>query len=213
MWEFEAKRCPANKASKKFEKYNMIEMKGQKIGIIGYGDIGQSCGRLAASVGMEVTGIRRSARAEGFVDAHGVRVFGEAALDDVLHTSDFIVGVLPGTSATAHFFDKHIFNKMKNDAVFINIGRGSTQNETDIVAALTSGTIRGAALDVFEVEPLPSSSPLWNLPDDKLLLTPHNADWTDKLLSSTALRFVDIFEKYVANKEILEHLVDVKKGY
>lgn len=207
-----------NKHDKNYEKYNIKEIRGQKAVVIGYGSIGQATGRLCALSGMQVTGIRRTVdpadpSATVMVDAHGVTVRGEARLDAALAEADFVIGVLPGTAATAHYFNRDIFGKMKKDAIFMNIGRGATQNETDLLEAITTGTIAGAAVDVFEVEPLPQSSPLWELPDDKLLLTPHCADWTAELIPDSVRRFMGIYEKTITGQAVNEHTVDVKKGY
>jgi phosphoglycerate dehydrogenase-like enzyme len=85
-----------------------------------------------------------------------------------------VVGVLPKTGDTVNFFDKEFFGKMKPSGVFMNIGRGPTVNEPDLVDALKSKTIAGAVLDVYTVEPLPKESELWGLPN--VLMTPHCAD-------------------------------------
>ncbi|PWU84846.1 hypothetical protein C3747_689g10 [Trypanosoma cruzi] len=83
-----------------------------------------------------------------------------------------------GTEETKRFFNKELFSMMKPSAVYISIGRGITQNEDDLACALRDGVIRGASVDVFEREPLPAESPLWDISDDKLLLTAHSADRT-----------------------------------
>ena len=89
--------------------------------------------------------------------------------------ADFVVGVLPLTPSSIGFFTKDIFAKMKQTAVFMNVGRGKTVNEADLVHALQQGTIGGAVLDVFEAEPLPEESPLWSM--SNVLLYPHTADY------------------------------------
>ncbi|KAL7708086.1 D-isomer specific 2-hydroxyacid dehydrogenase NAD binding domain protein [Lotmaria passim] len=204
-------RLVASKNEKKWDRFNMIEIQEQKVVVIGYGDIGQACGQKAAALGMKVTGIRRSG--DNMVDKHGVMVRGNDALDEAIREADFVVGVLPGTVHTTHFFNKDVFAKMKPSAVFINIGRGQTQCEADIVDALNNGVIRGAALDVFETEPLPKESPLWNLPDDKLLLTSHCADWTDHLMQRTTTRFTDIYTEYATKDKSDAYRVHLEKGY
>ncbi|EPY19572.1 d-isomer specific 2-hydroxyacid dehydrogenase-like protein [Strigomonas culicis] len=190
----------------------MTEVHGQKVAIMGYGDIGQQCGKLAAGLGMQVTGIRRRAP-ETPIDEYGVHVKTEAETDAVVAEADFVVGVLPGTSTTRHYFNKDFFRKMKPSAVFINIGRGMTQHEEDVCEALKNGTIRGAALDVFETEPLPETSPLWEVPDDKLLLSAHCADWTDGLIEHSLKNFTGIFESYSTKGTSDAYAVCVDKGY
>ncbi|KPA82213.1 hypothetical protein ABB37_03332 [Leptomonas pyrrhocoris] len=204
-------RIVESKREKKWDRFNMIEALGEKVVIIGYGDIGQKCGQKAAALGMKVTGIRRSGG--NTVDEHGVTVRGNDALDEAIREADFVVGVLPGTSHTKHFFNKDVFAKMKPSAVFINIGRGQTQCEEDIVGALNNGVIRGAALDVFETEPLPKESPLWTVPDDKLLLTAHSADWTEDVAERPLNRFAEIFNEYVMHGKSDTYTVSLHKGY
>ncbi|KPA82212.1 hypothetical protein ABB37_03331 [Leptomonas pyrrhocoris] len=204
-------RIVESKREKKWDRFNMIEARGEKVVIIGYGDIGQKCGQKAAALGMKVTGIRRSGG--NTVDEHGVTVRGNDALDEAIREADFVVGVLPGTSHTKHFFNKDVFAKMKPSAVFINIGRGQTQCEEDIVGALNNGVIRGAALDVFETEPLPKESPLWTVPDDKLLLTSHCADFTDRLMELTVTRFAEIYKDYATSGRSDAYTVHLEKGY
>ncbi|EPY39103.1 d-isomer specific 2-hydroxyacid dehydrogenase-like protein [Angomonas deanei] len=197
------------KHQKKFEKFNMIPVEGKKVLIYGYGDIGSQCGRLAVGLGMDVTGVRRTVKDP--VDQYGVKVVSDG--DALLGEADFVVGVLPGTEATKQFFNMSLFKRMKPSAVFINIGRGSTQCETDIAEALNTGVIRAAALDVFEVEPLPESSPLWDLPDDKMLLSPHCADFTEDMLKAPVLRFKSIFNDYSTTGRTDAYRVSVEKGY
>eukprot|EP00796_Vickermania_ingenoplastis_P007238 gene7238-5087_t len=200
------------KEDKKWERFSMRRLEGSKMGIFGYGNIGEQCGRLAVSMGMHVTGIKRTAPSNP-IDQFGVCVRGEDATDEVLRESDFIVGVLPATPKTERFFNKALFSKMKPSAVFINIGRGNTQDETDLVEALNNGTIRGAALDVYQVEPLPASSPLWEMPNDKVLLTPHCADLTDDILCISADRFIGIAKELMENNKVTAYTVDTDKGY
>jgi phosphoglycerate dehydrogenase-like enzyme len=204
-------RLVASKNEKKWDRFNIIEIQDQKVLIVGYGDIGQACGKKAAALGMQVTGIRRSG--DNRVDEHGVMVRGNDALDEVIREADFVVGVLPGTVHTKHFFNKDVFAKMKPSAVFINIGRGQTQCEADIVNALSSGVIRGAALDVFETEPLPAESPLWTMPNDKILLSAHCADWTDRLMEQAVKRFTDIYGDYATKGKSDAYCVHPEKGY
>ncbi|ESL05559.1 D-isomer specific 2-hydroxyacid dehydrogenase-protein [Trypanosoma rangeli SC58] len=148
-------RSLSSRAERKWDPFNMVELRGKKVGIIGYGDIGQATARLATAFGMEVTGVRRSAPSEK-KDQHGAHmVYGDAERDRVIRESDFVVNILPGTEETKLFFNKQRFAMMKPSAVYINIGRGITTSGEDLARALRDGIIRGAAVDVFEQEPLP----------------------------------------------------------
>ncbi|KAK7200793.1 d-isomer specific 2-hydroxyacid dehydrogenase- protein [Novymonas esmeraldas] len=204
-------RIVGSKHEKKWDRFNMVELRGQKAVVIGYGDIGQACGQKAVALGMHVTGIRRSG--DNTTDKFGVMVRGNDALDECVREADFVIGVLPGTEHTKHFFNKAFFANMKPSAVFINIGRGVSQCEVDLIDALDNDVIRGAAVDVFEVEPLPKESPMWDVPDSKLLLSAHTADMTGDLVERSAARFVSIFGDYRTHGKVTAHTVCTTKGY
>ncbi|ORC93560.1 D-isomer specific 2-hydroxyacid dehydrogenase-protein [Trypanosoma theileri] len=206
-------RLLASRAEHKWDPFNMIELRGQKMGILGYGDIGQATAKLAVAMGMEVTGVKRSAPTAN-VDELGVHVVhGDAERDRVIRESDFVVSILPGTEETKEFFNKERFAMMKPSAIFINIGRGITQNEVDLAMALRNGVIAGAAVDVFAVEPLPADSPIWEIGDDKLLLSAHSADRTVDLVPSSVRRFIGLVEKYVKTGKLDTYLVELGRGY
>ena len=125
--------------------------------IVGYGDIGASCGRICKVMGTKIIGVKR--RPEQTPEEHKAfcdELVGLDQLDRVLSEADYVVGVLPGVADTRNFFNMDsCFSKMKAGSVFMNIGRGSTVVESDLIAALKNGNIKGAVLDVFQVEPLP----------------------------------------------------------
>jgi phosphoglycerate dehydrogenase-like enzyme len=125
---------------------------------------------LLAAFGVTVlaTDARRTSAPEGVAELHK-----PDALDDLLPRADFVILTVPHTPATEGFFNTARFARMKKSAFFINIGRGMTTRLDDLVGALNAGTIAGAALDVYEIEPLPSDHPLWTMPN--VLLTPHMA--------------------------------------
>jgi phosphoglycerate dehydrogenase-like enzyme len=138
--------------------------------IVGVGGIGAETARLLAAFGVTVlaTDARRSTAPDGVAELHRPE-----ALDELLPRADFVILTVPHTPATEGFFNRARFRRMKPTAFFINIGRGMTTKLDDLVAALEAGEIAGAALDVYEHEPLPSEHPLWTLPN--VLLTPHMA--------------------------------------
>jgi phosphoglycerate dehydrogenase-like enzyme len=138
--------------------------------VVGVGGIGAEAARLLAAFGVTVLGTdaRRTAAPAGMAELHPPE-----ALDTLLPRADFVILTVPHTPATEGFFDRARFRRMKPSAFFINIGRGKTTRLDDLVAALQAGEIAGAALDVFEQEPLPREHPLWGLPN--VLLTPHMA--------------------------------------
>ena len=138
--------------------------------IVGVGGIGAETARLLAAFGVTVlaTDARRTAAPEGVAELHKPE-----ALDDLLPRADFVILTVPHTPATEGLFNRARFQKMKPSAFFINIGRGMTTRLDDLVAALEAKEIGGAALDVYEIEPLPTEHPLWTMPN--VLLTPHMA--------------------------------------
>jgi len=138
--------------------------------IVGVGGIGAETARLLAAFGVTVlaTDARRAAPPEGVAEMHPPE-----ALDELLPRADFVILTVPHTPATEGFFNAARFARMKESAFFINIGRGMTTRLDDLVVAVRDGGIAGAALDVYEIEPLPADHPLWTLPN--VLLTPHMA--------------------------------------
>lgn len=138
--------------------------------IVGVGGIGGEIARLAAGFGITVIGIdeRRTDKPEGVAELHRA-----GALDSLLPRADFVILTVPHTPETEGFMNRARFQRMKKSAFFINIGRGMTTRLDDLVAALAAGEIAGAALDVYEIEPLPADHPLWTMPN--VLLTPHTA--------------------------------------
>ncbi len=140
--------------------------------IVGVGGIGAEAARLASAFGMTVlaTDARRTDTPPGVAELHRPE-----ALDALLPRADFVILTVPHTPATEGFFDRAKFRRMKRSAVFINIGRGMTTRLDDLVAALRAGEIAGAALDVFEIEPLPAGHPLWAM--ENVIITPHMAGY------------------------------------
>jgi phosphoglycerate dehydrogenase-like enzyme len=138
--------------------------------IVGVGGIGAETARLCAAFGMHVMGVdaRRRDAPPGVL-----KLDGPDALDSLLPLADFVILTVPHTPETEGFMHRARFSRMKRTAFFVNIGRGLTTRLDDLVAALRAGEIAGAALDVFEQEPLPADHPLWTLPN--VLITPHTA--------------------------------------
>jgi D-2-hydroxyacid dehydrogenase (NADP+) len=141
---------------------------GQTALIVGYGAIGEHCGRLLAALGMRVHGVRRDPSRGG---AFAERVFGVEALLEAVTAADHVACVLPGDTGTDSLLGAPAFARMKPTAYVYNLGRGNAVDAPALVSALKSGQIAGAFLDVVPEEPLPASSPLWDVPN--LYLTPH----------------------------------------
>jgi phosphoglycerate dehydrogenase-like enzyme len=154
------------------ENTGVVHLPDATLLLVGVGGIGAETARVAAAFGMTVIGTdaRRAAPAPGVSE-----LYGPEALDTLLPRADFVVLTVPHTPATEGLMDRERFRRMKQDGFFINIGRGRTTKLDDLVAALEAGEIAGAALDVFEEEPLPADHPLWTMPN--VLITPHMAGY------------------------------------
>ncbi len=143
------------------------EIYGATLGIVGLGEIGREIAKKASVFGMRVLGVKRTPKALEYAD----QVYGPEDIGEVFEKSDYVINLLPSTQATEKLIDKKLFDRMDPGACFINMGRGRTVNEDDLAEALRSGKIRAAVSDVFDVEPLPEDSPLWDL--ENMIITPH----------------------------------------
>jgi D-2-hydroxyacid dehydrogenase (NADP+) len=170
------------------------ELSGKTIGILGIGRIGTKIAALAKAFGMSVLPFDRKRN----------------NLKKVMKESDFVVNCLPATKDTYRMLDKTILGLMKKTTVFINIGRGDTVDEAALIKLLEKNKIAGAGLDVFEQEPLPSSSKLWKLPN--VVLTPHSAGSTPHYTDRVIEIFCTNLRAYLRRKP-MPTLVDKKKGY
>ena len=165
--------------------------------IVGVGGIGAETARLLAAFGVTVlaTDARRTTAPEGVAELHKPE-----ALDDLLPRADFVILTVPHTPATEGFFNRARFARMKKTAFFINIGRGMTTRLDDLVAALNAGEIGGAALDVYEQEPLPAAHPLWTMPN--VLMTPHMAGHGPYLNDRRFQIMVDNCQAFAAGRQM-----------
>jgi phosphoglycerate dehydrogenase-like enzyme len=174
------------------------------LGIVGLGAIGAEVSRRARAFGMTVRAVDRypeRARAPEGIEA----VWGMDRLADLLGASDFVVIAAPHTPETAGLFRAETLARMKPSGYLINIGRGAIVVLDDLVAALRAGRLAGAALDVFEVEPLPADHPLWDFPN--VILTPHTAGYSTAIARrhlATLVANVGLF----ARGEPLANVVD-----
>jgi phosphoglycerate dehydrogenase-like enzyme len=175
--------------------------------IVGVGGIGGEAARLAAAFGMRVIGVdeRRAEKPPGVAELHRA-----AALDDLLPRADFVILTVPHTPETEGFMNRARFRRMKKSAFFINIGRGMTARLDDLVAALEAGEIAGAALDVYEKEPLPADHKLWTMPG--VLLTPHTAGHGPYLDDRRYEVFSDNCRRFLAG-QALRNVVDKSRWF
>ena len=165
--------------------------------IAGVGGIGAETARLLAAFGVTVlaTDARRASAPAGVRELHPPE-----ALDTLLPRADFVILTVPHTPATEGFFNRDRFAKMKKSAFFINIGRGMTTKLDHLVEALNAGSIAGAALDVYEQEPLPAAHPLWTMPN--VLMTPHMAGYGPYLNDRRFQIMVDNCRSFAAGRAL-----------
>lgn len=179
------------------------------IAVIGLGDIGCHFAKMSKALGAYVIGVkRRASDCPEYVD----ELYTTEELDRVLPRADVVFSVLPGTPATTHIFTAERFKAMKDSAIFINCGRGSAVELGVLYEALRNRDIAAAAVDVFEVEPLPAEHPLWGL--DNLMLTPHAAGFFH--LKDTLELIVDIAAENLdvcLNGGKYRNVVDFETGY
>ena len=175
--------------------------------IVGVGGIGAETARLLSALGVTVlaTDARQATAPAGVAELHRPE-----ALDDLLPRADFVILTVPHTPATEGFFNRARFQRMKKSAFFINIGRGMTTRLDDLVAALNAGEIAGAALDVYEQEPLPADHPLWLTPN--VLMTPHMAGYGPYLDDRRFEIMMENCRSFAAGKP-LRNVVDKKSWF
>ncbi|MBL0370407.1 glyoxylate/hydroxypyruvate reductase A [Rhizobium sp. KVB221] len=187
---------------------NQPEAAELTVGMMGMGVLGSDAARKLKVMGFNVLGWSRSGR-----PVEGIEMYSESGLDEFLSKTDILVGLLPLTADTANIFDAKLFAKLRKHGplggpVFINAGRGGSQVEADLAEALKTGVLKGASLDVFQIEPLPDTSPFWTL--SNVILTPHSAADSDvSALFAYVEKQIDRFER----GEPMENLVARDAGY
>jgi phosphoglycerate dehydrogenase-like enzyme/glyoxylase-like metal-dependent hydrolase (beta-lactamase superfamily II) len=182
-------------------------LRGKTMLVVGLGGIGTEVARLAAAAEMRVTGIRSSRRSgPPFVDRVGLT----EDLSAFAAEADVVVNCLPMTPDTTDIFNEALFEAMKTTAIFVNVGRGGTVETDALIAALSSGKIAGAGLDVTDPEPLPDGHPLWKAPN--VIITPHYAAWSDAGRERRWLLYRENLRRFVAGERMLS-VVDPERGY
>lgn len=194
-----------------WDDFKVDWLPGKVMGVVGYGEIGQECARLAKALGVKIHAIRRRpdlSQNDPILD----RIFGTDQLHEMLGEVDVVLAAAPLTPETRHMLNDAAFGEMKRSAIVMNVGRGPVIDEAALVRALQQKKIAGAALDVFEAEPLSADSPLWDM--ENVLISPHCTDRTrdPDWLDLTMQCFLDNFRRYVKGEPLL-NLVDKKAGY
>ncbi len=204
------------------KRFTPRELRGQTIGIVGYGAIGREIARLATALGMRVLATRRSAGSPlayggytppGTGDPGGSLPEAYVTLDnlaELLGASDVVVLVLPLAAATRSLIGAAELARMKPDALLINIGRGGLIDQGALLAALERGAIGGAVLDVTDPEPLPPEHPLWRAPN--LVITPHIAGLSAHYFDNVLRVFAENLRRYAQGQPLL-NVVERELGY
>ncbi|MBV9400700.1 MAG: D-2-hydroxyacid dehydrogenase [Bryobacterales bacterium] len=182
---------------------------GRTLGIVGYGAIGSAAAARAKPFGVKIAAYRRRSElyaSDGLVDSS----YGPGQLKELMAASDYVLVGLPLTPETRGLVGEAEIAAMKANAVIINVGRGPAIDEAALICALEAGRIRGAALDVFNTEPLPAGHPFWRMKN--VLLSPHTADRVDGFLEPAIDCFLQNMDRFHKG-EPLRNVVDKHAGY
>lgn len=204
------KRAPLlarQRAAHHWERYCGGETLGKTMCILGYGRVGQVVGDKCRAMGLRVYGFTSRGVAAVPADHQGPP---PAGLDDVLPVADYLVVALPATEATHRLIDRRRLSLLPKSAFIINIGRGTVIEEPAMIDLLQAGHLAGAALDVFEKEPLPADNPLWDMPN--VLINPHSASTSYRENERITDLFCENLRRYLGGRPLL-NVYDHRRGY
>jgi phosphoglycerate dehydrogenase-like enzyme len=192
-----------------WETFTTEELQGRTLGVVGYGEIGRAAAERARAFGMKVLALRR--RPELFSgDPLVDQAFDHAHINELMAASDYVMVAAPLTPETRGLVGAAQIAAMRPNGVIINVGRGAIIDEAALIDALENNRIRGAALDVFTVEPLPPGHPFYRLKN--VLLSPHTADHVQDFVHLAVECFLDNMRRFRTN-EPLQNVVDKTAGY
>jgi len=202
------KRLPEHDANARERRWEMAlggRLEGRTVAIVGLGAIGRDVARRLRGFGVQLLGIRRSWQ-PGATDDDVDELFGPTSLHEVLGRADVVVVAAPGSDDTKDLFDASAFAAMRPGSIFVNVARGTLVDEAALIAALESGHLAGAAIDVARTEPLPPDDPLWSAPN--LLISPHSSSSVDRYAERAVDLFCENLARYVRG-EPLRNVVDL----
>lgn len=188
-------------------KYSVREISGKTIVILGTGAIGQELARLAKAFHMKTIGLSRSGNRTEYFDEN----YSISHLNSVLSKGDFIVSILPSTGETRHLLTEDHFKLMKDEAIFLNMGRGDLVSTEVLLSASKEGEVSHLILDVFEEEPLPKDSPLWKR--ENITITPHISGVSSRYLERALGIFKENMHLYHKQQEELINKINLERGY
>ncbi len=201
-------RMLRSKSEGRWDPFDVEEISGQTVGIVGYGDIGRAVASRAQAMGMRVLAIKR--HAPKTADPLIAEFFPPQEMAIMLGQCDYVVVALPLTIETHHLFSDAAFSAMKKSAVLINLGRGPVVDQAALVRTLKEGRIKGAGLDVFEQEPIPANDPIFKL--ENVFISPHCADNTKDWLNDAMRFFLEQYKEFSEGKP-LKNIVEKHLGY
>ncbi len=183
------------------------ELAGSTALIIGPGAIGSEIGRLLQAFGVQTIGCNRSGEAAEYME----ETIAFERILDMLPSADIVISVLPSTEATRNMLGREHFKAMKNDALFMNFGRGDLFEDNTLIEALEKREIGQAVLDVFTQEPLPKDHPYWNMPN--LVISPHVSSHSGNYIERALEIFVPNLKKWILKEHEPTNMVSMEKGY
>lgn len=195
------------KKSEWSKKGKQMELRDSTALILGPGAIGSEVGRLLQAFGVATVGCNRSGKEAPYMD---VMVSFDKLLE-ALPQADIVISVLPKTTETTHLLNEEHFKAMKNNAIFMNFGRGNLVDENVLIQAIKADEIGYAVLDVFEQEPLVTNSPLWTLPN--VIVSPHISSHSSRYVERSLNIFKSSLIKWLDGDTDLENVMDLSRGY
>ena len=204
------RRMVRNQIAGVWEQFDILPVSGKIVGIVGYGDIGHAVAARTRPLGMTILALKRHALPPDHNDSLVEQFYAPNRRLEMLARCDYVVVAAPLTEETCGMIAEPEFSAMKPTAVIINVGRGPVINEHAMIRALSCNHIKGAALDVFDEEPLPAGHPFYKL--ENVLLSPHCADHTPDWLDNAMRFFIAQFERFCRGEQLL-NVVDKKLGY
>lgn len=202
------RRMLRNQEAGRWEQFDVEEIAGQTVGIVGYGDIGRAVASRVHAMGMRVLALKR--HAPSVTDPLISQYFAPQDLTAMIAECDFVVVAAPLTAETRHMIGDKAIAAMKPNAVVINVGRGPVVDQAALVRALTEKRIKGAGLDVFETEPIPEGDSIYKL--ENVLVSPHCADHTKDWLDQAMQFFLEQYGRFSSGKP-LKNVVEKQLGY
>jgi phosphoglycerate dehydrogenase-like enzyme len=185
----------ADQQAHRWRARSIHDLTGDLLGVVGLGPIGLEVARLGLALGMRVVGVRRHPRGDEICETWSLE-----RLPELLTELDHLVLALPLTPETHHLLGRQALSLLKPTATLVNVGRGAVVDETELVRALQEGRLAGAGLDVFEQEPLPAQSPLWDLPN--VIVTPHSSGTNPGNEERAAHLFLENLRRFEAGRSL-----------